>query len=79
MVLQGHRQRHRPVRRPHPGRQRLEHLQPAVLTGSSRICRGPFHLPGGAGPVSVPSWVRVQSVFAHSIQNWWWTAHPAAH
>ncbi|AQS72262.1 trp operon leader peptide [Streptomyces sp. NPDC001982] len=18
-------------------------------------------------------------MFAHSIQNWWWTAHPAAH
>ncbi|MFK4225402.1 trp operon leader peptide [Streptomyces sp. NPDC019890] len=23
--------------------------------------------------------VRVCDMFAHSIQNWWWTAHPAAH
>ncbi|MEU6085947.1 trp operon leader peptide [Streptomyces sp. NPDC047085] len=22
---------------------------------------------------------RVSSMFALSIQNWWWTAHPAAH
>ncbi|WP_079160482.1 trp operon leader peptide [Streptomyces pactum] len=22
---------------------------------------------------------RVGGMFAHSIQNWWWTAHPAAH
>ncbi|MFD9036996.1 trp operon leader peptide [Streptomyces sp. SID5476] len=22
---------------------------------------------------------RVRRMFAHSIQNWWWTAHPAAH
>ncbi|MBV1938101.1 trp operon leader peptide [Streptomyces sp. BV286] len=24
-------------------------------------------------------WGRVRRMFAHSIQNWWWTAHPAAH
>ncbi|MGI5399575.1 trp operon leader peptide [Streptomyces sp. CA-135486] len=23
--------------------------------------------------------VKVGVMFAHSIQNWWWTAHPAAH
>ncbi|MET7811041.1 trp operon leader peptide [Streptomyces sp. NPDC005395] len=22
---------------------------------------------------------RVDAMFAHSTQNWWWTAHPAAH
>ncbi|WP_215454699.1 MULTISPECIES: trp operon leader peptide [unclassified Streptomyces] len=22
---------------------------------------------------------RVRRMFAHSTQNWWWTAHPAAH
>ncbi|MFI6355444.1 trp operon leader peptide [Streptomyces sp. NPDC050743] len=22
---------------------------------------------------------RVRAMFALSIQNWWWTAHPAAH
>ncbi|MFF0032345.1 trp operon leader peptide [Streptomyces avermitilis] len=22
---------------------------------------------------------KVPGMFAHSIQNWWWTAHPAAH
>ncbi|NUR68676.1 MAG: trp operon leader peptide [Streptomyces sp.] len=22
---------------------------------------------------------RVPGMFAHSTQNWWWTAHPAAH
>ncbi|MFA3874372.1 trp operon leader peptide [Streptomyces sp. MMCC 100] len=22
---------------------------------------------------------RVDGMFAHSTQNWWWTAHPAAH
>ncbi|MFM9693943.1 trp operon leader peptide [Streptomyces sp. NBC_01314] len=22
---------------------------------------------------------KVPRMFAHSIQNWWWTAHPAAH
>jgi hypothetical protein len=22
---------------------------------------------------------KVRRMFAHSIQNWWWTAHPAAH
>ncbi|MFF4352295.1 trp operon leader peptide [Streptomyces sp. NPDC001530] len=32
----------------------------------SRCCRAP-----GSG--------RVRRMFAHSIQNWWWTAHPAAH
>ncbi|QGV81054.1 trp operon leader peptide [Streptomyces ficellus] len=25
------------------------------------------------------SWGRVRLMFAHSTQNWWWTAHPAAH
>ncbi|MFJ9243155.1 trp operon leader peptide [Streptomyces sp. NPDC101776] len=29
------------------------------------------------------AWGRVPRMFAHStqhtIQNWWWTAHPAAH
>ncbi|MFI6279260.1 trp operon leader peptide [Streptomyces sp. NPDC050988] len=29
------------------------------------------------------TWGRVRRMFAHSIQNpiqnWWWTAHPAAH
>ncbi|MFK0153900.1 trp operon leader peptide [Streptomyces sp. NPDC090493] len=24
-------------------------------------------------------WGRVSRMFAHSIQNWWWTAPPAAH
>ncbi|MFJ2903534.1 MULTISPECIES: trp operon leader peptide [unclassified Streptomyces] len=24
-------------------------------------------------------WDRVRPMFAHSTQNWWWTAHPAAH
>ncbi|WP_114244101.1 trp operon leader peptide [Streptomyces atratus] len=23
--------------------------------------------------------VRVQNMFAQTNQNWWWTAHPAAH
>ncbi|QYX80716.1 trp operon leader peptide [Streptomyces akebiae] len=22
---------------------------------------------------------RVRRMFAHPTQNWWWTAHPAAH
>ncbi|MFE7842662.1 trp operon leader peptide [Streptomyces sp. NPDC057474] len=22
---------------------------------------------------------KVRRMFAHSTQNWWWTAHPAAH
>ncbi|MEU8966728.1 trp operon leader peptide [Streptomyces sp. NPDC048491] len=30
-----------------------------------------------APPLAVPSG-RVRRMFAHSIQNWWWTAHPAA-
>ncbi|MGW3101997.1 trp operon leader peptide [Streptomyces sp. NPDC001100] len=25
------------------------------------------------------AWGRVRAMFAHSTQNWWWTAHPAAH
>ncbi|QEV24860.1 trp operon leader peptide [Streptomyces coeruleorubidus] len=25
------------------------------------------------------TWGRVPAMFAHSIQTWWWTAHPAAH
>ncbi|MEU5342220.1 MULTISPECIES: trp operon leader peptide [unclassified Streptomyces] len=25
------------------------------------------------------AWGRVRRMFAHSTQNWWWTAHPAAH
>ncbi|WP_373467012.1 trp operon leader peptide [Streptomyces umbrinus] len=25
------------------------------------------------------AWGKVRRMFAHSIQNWWWTAHPAAH
>ncbi|TXS45267.1 trp operon leader peptide [Streptomyces sp. uw30] len=25
------------------------------------------------------TWGRVRRMFAHSTQNWWWTAHPAAH
>ncbi|MFI7399865.1 trp operon leader peptide [Streptomyces sp. NPDC049541] len=24
-------------------------------------------------------WCKVPDMFAHSTQNWWWTAHPAAH
>ncbi|MFC8919264.1 trp operon leader peptide [Streptomyces sp. NPDC047821] len=26
-----------------------------------------------------PPWGRVRPMFAHSTQNWWWTARPAAH
>ncbi|MBA2948599.1 trp operon leader peptide [Streptomyces sp. PSKA54] len=26
-----------------------------------------------------PSSGRVPGMFAHTIQNWWWTAHSAAH
>ncbi|WP_095046750.1 trp operon leader peptide [Streptomyces sp. WM6386] len=25
------------------------------------------------------AWGKVPRMFAHSTQNWWWTAHPAAH
>ncbi|MFD3841353.1 MULTISPECIES: trp operon leader peptide [Streptomyces] len=25
------------------------------------------------------AWGKVRRMFAHSTQNWWWTAHPAAH
>ncbi|WP_414721116.1 trp operon leader peptide [Streptomyces sp.] len=25
------------------------------------------------------SCVTIAPMFAHSTQNWWWTAHPAAH
>ncbi|MBB5118569.1 trp operon leader peptide [Streptomyces eurocidicus] len=51
----------------------------------------PGFRPGGAGtgralppvrPVTIargaPSG-RVRSMFAQTTQNWWWTAHPAAH
>ncbi|MFI1936718.1 trp operon leader peptide [Streptomyces purpureus] len=24
-------------------------------------------------------WGRVRGMFAQTTQNWWWTAHPAAH
>ncbi|MGW0561030.1 trp operon leader peptide [Streptomyces sp. NPDC003016] len=26
-----------------------------------------------------PGSARVRSMFAQTTQNWWWTAHPAAH
>ncbi|MFE0870688.1 trp operon leader peptide [Streptomyces rochei] len=26
-----------------------------------------------------PRWGTLRRMFAHSTQNWWWTAHPAAH
>ncbi|MFD4409907.1 trp operon leader peptide [Streptomyces sp. NPDC058251] len=26
-----------------------------------------------------PASGKVRRMFAHSNQNWWWTAHPAAH
>ncbi|WP_353963736.1 trp operon leader peptide [Streptomyces sp. NBC_00083] len=29
-------------------------------------------------PAAAPSG-RVPAMFAQLIQNWWWTAHPAAH
>ncbi|WP_373431011.1 trp operon leader peptide [Streptomyces canus] len=22
---------------------------------------------------------KIRAMYAHSTQNWWWTAHPAAH
>ncbi|MFD5969500.1 trp operon leader peptide [Streptomyces sp. NPDC060311] len=28
---------------------------------------------------AAPGCARVDAMFAHSTQNWWWTAHPAAH
>ncbi|MBQ0849666.1 trp operon leader peptide [Streptomyces sp. BH-SS-21] len=32
-------------------------------------------------PAADPAWGRVRRMFAHPTQNqnWWWTAHPAAH
>ncbi|MGW4437389.1 trp operon leader peptide [Streptomyces sp. NPDC004596] len=30
-------------------------------------------------PVCVRPCGRVPGMFAHTIQNWWWTASPAAH
>ncbi|MFD5076560.1 trp operon leader peptide [Streptomyces sp. NPDC058371] len=41
---------------------------------SSEPLNGPVH--AVAGPRTSG---RVRRMFAHSIQNWWWTAHPAAH
>ncbi|MEV0242078.1 trp operon leader peptide [Streptomyces sp. NPDC050674] len=29
-------------------------------------------------PYTPRTWGRVPAMFAHSIQTWWWTAHPAA-
>ncbi|MFD9485434.1 trp operon leader peptide [Streptomyces sp. NPDC059991] len=34
---------------------------------------------GRALRLSGASSARVRGMFAHSNQNWWWTAHPAAH
>ncbi|MBA2811901.1 trp operon leader peptide [Streptomyces sp. KM273126] len=39
--------------------------------GTSKRCGG-----GSATPVNV---VYGAGMFALSTQNWWWTAHPAAH
>ncbi|MET9821111.1 trp operon leader peptide [Streptomyces sp. NPDC006349] len=32
-----------------------------------------------ARSVDASSWGTLRPMFAHSTQNWWWTAHPAAH
>ncbi|NBM14899.1 trp operon leader peptide [Streptomyces sp. GC420] len=37
------------------------------------MCRPPPADAPSAGSCKVPA------MFAHSIQNWWWTAPPAAH
>ncbi|MFC0494080.1 trp operon leader peptide [Streptomyces mutabilis] len=29
--------------------------------------------------VDTTRWGTLRRMFAHSTQNWWWTAHPAAH
>ncbi|MFB9465026.1 trp operon leader peptide [Streptomyces cinereospinus] len=34
--------------------------------------------PADTGPAP-RTWGRVRGMFAHSTQNWWWTASPAAH
>ncbi|MFJ9904828.1 trp operon leader peptide [Streptomyces sp. NPDC101152] len=33
----------------------------------------------GTTGYEVRTWGMVPRMFAHSTQNWWWTAHPAAH
>ncbi|CAM5305958.1 hypothetical protein SVIOM342S_08896 [Streptomyces violaceorubidus] len=52
---------------PRQGRRRLEHVRHDHLANRRRPARG---------------CARVGGMLAHSIQNcqnWWWTAHPAAH
>ncbi|MCW8215088.1 trp operon leader peptide [Streptomyces griseolus] len=39
---------------------------------SGRSTRETRARPGGGS-------ARVRSMFAQTTQNWWWTAHPAAH
>ncbi|MFJ9718291.1 trp operon leader peptide [Streptomyces sp. NPDC101213] len=54
---------------------------PAHRAGGRNLTAPP---PRGARPVARGGAARVascsvQPVFALSTQNWWWTAHPAAH
>ncbi|MPY51511.1 trp operon leader peptide [Streptomyces acidicola] len=44
---------------------------PQIAMSTQKRCRG-----GSATPVDV---VYGSGMFALSTQNWWWTAHPAAH
>ncbi|KAB1988006.1 trp operon leader peptide [Streptomyces triticiradicis] len=44
------------------------------MTGPSERPAGPFHAVARPSPSG-----KVRRMFAHSNQNWWWTAHPAAH
>ncbi|MER5473407.1 trp operon leader peptide [Streptomyces sp. NPDC002685] len=47
---------------------------PWPLTGRSERHAGMVHAVARTSPSG-----NVRRMFAHSNQNWWWTAHPAAH
>ncbi|MBQ1095679.1 trp operon leader peptide [Streptomyces sp. b94] len=60
---------------PEQDRRRPEHVRHDRPT--------PFGAVARAGIRDVPRHrgrcAKVSRMFAHSTQNWWWTAHPAAH
>ncbi|MBZ4318747.1 trp operon leader peptide [Streptomyces sp. SCA2-4] len=41
--------------------------------------RTPIHPADRTLRRSSPPSGKVRGMYAHSNQNWWWTAHPAAH
>ncbi|MFE1456947.1 trp operon leader peptide [Streptomyces sp. NPDC058735] len=69
----------RRIRHPRSGGEHRAHVKQRPQPGAIPAPTGNTTCNDARPHMSRVASCSVPAVFAHSIQTWWWTAHPAAH